>query len=177
MISRAVKEELKKINLLVNNAGYAVGKPILLHSPQKLEDEILVNLVRPLQLVIQLLPYMEPNSIIVNIITAGVHVLLEDFPAYGAAKIGLAYASKILRKELKAKNIKLIEVYPGPVKTRFFSRAGLESPKLAISPTRVASIIYKAIKGDNNVVYIPKLLRIISFSVPYPFIIKFENRK
>ena|GEM_PF-6779688 len=80
MISKAVKEELEKINLLVNNAGYAIGKPILLHSPQQLEDEILVNLVRPLQLIVQLLPHMEPKSTIVNIITAGVHVLLEDFP-------------------------------------------------------------------------------------------------
>ncbi|NPA05193.1 MAG: SDR family NAD(P)-dependent oxidoreductase [Crenarchaeota archaeon] len=168
-ITAAVEEHGGRLGLLVNNAGYAIAKPLHMHTPRELEDIFLVDAIRPIQLTIRLLEYMPRGSTIVNVITAGVHVRMRSLPSYGAAKIALMYASMMLREELEEKGIHLIEVYPGPVKTRFFERAGMKTPKWASTPEKVAEEIIKAIEKRKKTVYIPAPLAILRpLSTPLP---------
>jgi short-subunit dehydrogenase involved in D-alanine esterification of teichoic acids len=47
---------------------------------------------------------MDKDSAAVMTITADVHVATKDPPIYGATKIALHYASKVLRRELGERN-------------------------------------------------------------------------
>ncbi|MCD6369071.1 MAG: SDR family oxidoreductase [Thermoproteales archaeon] len=82
---------MRQLNILVNNAGFGFGKPIIEHSGKEIE-EVLVNMIRPIQLITRLHKYMSPGGGIVNVITAGVHVLMAKIPIYDIAKAGLHYA-------------------------------------------------------------------------------------
>ncbi|MGC8975880.1 MAG: SDR family NAD(P)-dependent oxidoreductase [Thermoprotei archaeon] len=120
----------------------------------------LVNFITPLALVRELLPYMRRGSTVVNVITAGIHVLMTKLPLYGATKIALHYASEALRRELRDKGICLVSVYPGVVKTSFHSRAGVREVEGGVTPEEVAKRIIKSIKSKKKRVYIPSYLEI-----------------
>ncbi len=170
-----VSREYGQLDVLINNAGYAIHKPLLEHSPREIEDIVLVNTVRPIQLVIRLVEYMKPGSVVVNVITSGVYVRLYSLPSYGLSKAALHYASIMLDKELKKRGIRLVKVYPGPVKTRFFERAGAKTPsKLILDPEKVAKAVYKAIRGRRKTLYLPQVLWILPIITKYPLPISYK---
>jgi len=164
-----VVRELGGLNVLVNNAGFGLAKPVLGHSEEEVEALFLVNAVRPIQLILRLVRYMSEGGVVVNVVTAGVHVLMKDFPIYGASKSALSYASKVFRDELRGRGIHLVEVYPGPVKTRFFERAGVKTPLTAVSAEKVAEAILRAVEKKRKTVYVPFPLRLLSVFGPLPF--------
>jgi len=153
-------EELEKsvgegLDVLVNNAGFGVAKGLLEQDVGEIEEQFLVNVVRPLQLVRRLVGHMGEGGVVVNVVTAGVHVVMAGLPVYGASKAALHYASRALREELSSRGIRLVEVLPGPVRTEFFARAGMETPRFAVDPARAARIILSAIEKGRGTVYIP----------------------
>ena len=133
-----VSSKLGRLDILVNNAGYAIAKTVLEHEVRSIEELFLINVIRPIQLIVRLVKYMGEGSTIINIVTAGIHIKLARMPIYGSSKVALHYASKILRDELRSQGIRLMTVYPSPVRTKFFERAGLKTPKYAIDPSQVA---------------------------------------
>ncbi len=143
------------LDVLVNNAGFGVAKGVLEQDAREIEEQFLVNVVRPLQLIRRLVGYMGEGGVVVNVVTAGVHVVMAGLPVYGASKAALHYASRALREELSSRGIRLVEVLPGPVRTEFFARAGLETPRFAVDPARAAKIILSAVERGRGVVYIP----------------------
>ncbi len=148
-------EEMGGLDVLVNNAGFGVARGVLEQSPEEVEGQFLVNAVRPIQLVQRLLPYLEEDGVVVNVTTAGVHVVMAGLPVYGAAKAALHYATRALREELAARGVRLVEVLPGPVRTEFFRRAGLGEPRWAVEAEAAARAILGAVEGRRNIVYIP----------------------
>lgn len=151
----AAVREMRGLEVLVNNAGFAVARGVLEQSPEEIEAQFLVNAVRPLQLVRRLVKYMGEGGVVVNVVTAGVHVVLAGLPVYGASKAALHYADRELRGELEARGIRLVEVLPGPVRTEFFRRAGLSEPRWAVSAEAVARAILGAVEKGRDVVYVP----------------------
>lgn len=168
LIEKRVREEFDVPNVLINNAGFGIGKPVLQHSVSEVEEEVAVNMVRPIQLVLKLYRLIPEGGAVVNVITAGVHVYLKNLPIYGSAKLGLSYASRVLRRELDKRGITLIEVYPGAVKTSFFERVGVGRPSFAVHPARVAEKIIDAIERRKKIVYVPMMLRPLSLFGPLP---------
>ncbi len=160
-------ERLKPLRALVNNAGFGVAKPLTMHSPGELEEVFLVNAVRPLQLTLRLLGFLGEGSVVVFVVTAGVHVKLRSLPSYGAAKAALHYAASLLAEELRGRGVRVLRVYPGPVKTRFFERAGMRTPRWAVDASSVARRIVDAIEsGRGGAVYVPAWLNVFRL-IPY----------
>ncbi len=155
-----VVRRFEVLDVLVNNAGYGLYRNLLDLSIDEIVSMTLVNFVTPLALVNELLPLMRRGSTVVNVITAGVHVLMTKLPLYGATKIALHYASEALRRELRAKGIHLLSVYPGVVRTSFHSRAGLSDVRGGVSPEEVAKKIIKSVKSRKKRVYIPGYLEV-----------------
>ncbi len=156
-----VANRFEVLDVLVNNAGYGLYKNLLDVSVDEMVNMTLVNFITPLALVNELLPLMRRGSTVVNVITAGVHVLMTKLPLYGATKIALHYASEALRRELRTKGIRLLSVYPGVVRTSFHSRAGLSNVKGGVTPEEVAKQIIKSIKSRKKRVYIPSYLGVV----------------
>lgn len=159
-----VREKHGRVDLLVNNAGAGLYKSVLEHSVEDIVGLTMLNMVSPLLLAKELIPYMDEGSTIVFVITVAMHVAFSKLPVYGASKLGLHYVVKILRKELEKKGINVVAVYPGYVKTDFHDRAGFRGGAKGLSPEAVAKAVVRAVEKGKKEVYVPsyfKLLKII----------------
>ncbi len=167
VVVNSARDFLGSIDVLINNAGFGLYKDVLSHSVDEVYSLAMVNFVAPIALIIKLLPLMHPGSTVVNMITAGVHVLMSRMPIYGASKIALHYASEALRRELDRYNINMISVYPGYIATEFHIRAGAREIKRGVPPDRVAKEIIRALRKRKKYVYIPTHLNILRILGPH----------
>jgi len=165
LVEEAV-EILGGVDLLVNNAGFGVYRPVLEHSLDELMSLAVVNFVAPIALTKLFLDHIPRGGAVVFVITAGIHVLMSRLPVYGASKAALHYAVKALREELKPRGIKVVAVYPGGVLTEFHRRGGGEPPRFSVTADRVAEAIVKAVKRGSKEVYVPGYLRILKMFGP-----------
>ena len=163
---KEVANRFDRVDVLVNNAGFGLYKRVLDHSYEEIVSMASVNFIAPIIMVRDLLPLMPRGSVVVMVITAGVHVLMKDLPVYGATKIALHYVSEALRQELKSYGIHLLSVYPGLIKTEFHERAGRAVEK-GVPASDVAKAIVEAVKKKKKRVYIPRYLSIARVLGPY----------
>jgi len=162
-ISYYVMSKFNPLDVLINNAGYALAKKLVDHDPNELIEIFMVNALTPILLINNLIGFMRDGGFIVNVITSGIHALLLDMPSYGASKIALHYMAQVLRKELSGR-FKIINVYPSAVKTEFFKRAGVDVPLGAIDPRKVSKAVINALKkGLSSDIYVPSYLKITKY--------------
>jgi len=161
-----VVEILGGVDLLVNNAGFGIYKPVLDHSFDELISLTMVNFTAPIALTKLFLNHIPRGGIVVFVITTGIHVLMSKLPVYGASKIALHYAVKALREELKPKGIRVVAIYPGGVYTEFHKRGGGEPPRFSVTADRVAEAIVKAVMRGSEEVYVPGYLKILKIFGP-----------
>ncbi len=133
---RAVLGEAGHVDVLVNNAGYA-----LVGAMEDLDDAALArqfetNLFGHLALTRAVLPSMRRrrSGVVVNVSSLAGRVSVPLMGAYCATKFALEAATMALRLELRPWNVYASLVEPGPVRTRFdeaaleISRDILENP-------------------------------------------------
>ncbi|MCC6059564.1 MAG: SDR family NAD(P)-dependent oxidoreductase [Thermofilum sp.] len=166
-IASRVAASYSPLDMLVNNAGYGSAKKLVEMTAEEVSSMTVVNFVVPLVLTRELLPYMRSGSTVVNVVTAGIHILMTRAPLYGATKIALHYASEALRRELREKGVHLLEVFPGVVKTRFHERAGLRAPMRGVPPEQAAKAILDAVAKGKKKVYIPWYIGFLRLLGPY----------
>lgn len=114
-----------KVDILVNNAGYGQMGAVELIPSTAAQEQFAVNFHAPLILAQELIPVMrsQGRGKIINISSLGG---LIPFPAagiYSCSKFALEALSDVLRMELKAFNIQVVVIEPGPVITDFFKAA------------------------------------------------------
>jgi short-subunit dehydrogenase len=104
---------------LVNCAGIMRVQQISSWSWEDAHDLMLIDLIAPLRLQDLVLPHMIDigRGVIVNVASMAGKVPLKGCAYYGASKAGLAMASEIARADLAAYGIRVVTVYPGPVKS------------------------------------------------------------
>ncbi|MEM1983157.1 MAG: SDR family NAD(P)-dependent oxidoreductase [Sulfolobales archaeon] len=157
---------LGHVDVLVNNAGFGIYKDLLNHSDEDIYGLINVNFVAPIILTRELLRFMSSGSVVVNVLTAGIYVLMRKLPVYGAVKLGLYYITKALKHQLSDKGINVISVFPGIINTEFHKRAGLKNIKGGVPADSVAKAIIEAIEKGKKEVYVPRYLRILKLFGP-----------
>lgn len=115
----------KRIDIVVNNAGYGQMGPIELIPPQAAQAQMAVNFHAPLVLTQKLIPLMrsQGGGKIINISSLGGIIPFPTGGMYSCSKFALEALSDVLRMELKAFNIKVSVIEPGPVVTDFFKVA------------------------------------------------------
>lgn len=169
-ISRIVNER-KRIDVLVNNAGYFLVGCLEDISIAEIKAQFETNffgIVRAIQLV---LPTMraQKSGIIVNISSVAGRIGFPVTPAYISSKFALEGLSESMRYELAPFGIKTIIIEPGVVKTNLFSSLkrsakpdsiyknitdkvlqGLSMMcEMGTAPQEVARTIVSAIKSEN----------------------------
>jgi NAD(P)-dependent dehydrogenase (short-subunit alcohol dehydrogenase family) len=127
---RWVGEELGRLDLLVNNAGF--GKQSWFHEmePDVTGRMFQVNVLSPMELSRAAIPLMRRGSggSIVNVASVGGVVSHPLNVAYCASKHALVGFSKSLRLELKGSGINVVAVCPAATRTEFFEQARGEIP-------------------------------------------------
>ncbi|XP_013188317.1 glucose 1-dehydrogenase-like [Amyelois transitella] len=125
-INRIVKEtveKFKKIDVLVNNAGFAVTGCILDGKVLDAYDAMMsVNVRSVIQLTTLAAPYLiKTKGNIINISSvAGKKVTASAFMAYNVSKAALDHFTRGAALELSASGVRVNGISPGPVKTDFF---------------------------------------------------------
>ncbi|ASJ04049.1 SDR family NAD(P)-dependent oxidoreductase [Thermococcus barossii] len=168
--SRVVRDGLeelgiKRLDVLINNAGFGILKPLLEQTEDELEEIFRVNTIAPVALTKGLLDLIPQGGKVVIVLSGVVFVNVREFPSYGASKAALHYLSVNLERELVKRRITLIRVYPKQVSTPFWNG---RVPKGALCPEDVAKAIMKAIESGKREVFVPGYMKLVKYLPRWP---------
>lgn len=137
----------KKYNIecIINNAGVTSFKPFIENSVVDIEQIIDTNLKGSIYAIKSVLPKMIENNsgTIINILSVAANKIFQNSALYASSKAGLKAFSKVIREELREKNIKIINIYPGATVTEMWAQSVIDdnSDKM-MSTQHLANFIY-----------------------------------
>jgi NAD(P)-dependent dehydrogenase (short-subunit alcohol dehydrogenase family) len=170
-----INKESKRIDVVVNNAGYGQGGALEDDSMDEIKALFETNLFGAIRVMKAVLPIMrkQHGGIIVNITSMGGRIGFPFGTAYHGTKFALEGISESMRYEIEPFGIKVILIEPGVIRTNFSSNyrigqkaADPSSPYLSIlqamqkaferylgqeitPPEEVANMILKAVTSEN----------------------------
>ena len=134
-LKKKISENINRVDVLINNAGYLINKPFEEVKEEDLEQVFSVNLYAIVKLTQILLDNMggDTRSHIVNIGSMGGYQGSSKFSGlsiYSASKGAVATLSECMAEEFKEKNIAVNCLALGAVQTEMLSKAfpGYEAP-------------------------------------------------
>jgi short-subunit dehydrogenase len=134
------------LDLVIQNAGLTHRGPFAGIPEDLIASVIDTNLTGPMVLTRACLPHLQAGSHVVFIASLAGMVPLPDEAPYSASKAGLRFFATAIADELKARDIHIGIVSPGPVDTNFFGDAIEEVPNLVFSqPMSTAEEITEAV--------------------------------
>ncbi|MDN7178475.1 SDR family oxidoreductase [Caballeronia sp. SEWSISQ10-4 2] len=137
-VRSAIEQTIKtfgKIDVIVNNAGYAQQGTIEGLSDVELRENFNINLFAPLTVLRHALSHLreQRSGHVVNISSiVGFQGGYAGWGSYAASKFALAGLTESLAAEVAEFGIKATVVYPGPVRTDFLSSGALAVAKRQI---------------------------------------------
>jgi 3-oxoacyl-[acyl-carrier protein] reductase len=141
-----------RIDVLVNNAGVAVYKPIEETTEDDWDRIVDTNLKGTFLFLKHIIPVMKRQAagIIINI-SSGLGVEgMAGFSAYCASKFGVVGLTKVMADEMSEPGIRIYAVLPGAVDTTLLANSGLDiAPSDALKPEQVARRIFAAAAGKE----------------------------
>lgn len=134
-----------KIDLLINNAGYAAVGPLLEMPQREVQEQFSTNVFAPLALIQQVATLMIPQGrgTIVNIGSVSGILVTPFAGAYCASKAALHALSDALRIELAPFNIRVVLVQTGAIQSNIGNAATERLAKTLTQPSRYESIMDK----------------------------------
>lgn len=120
VVNQIIREQ-NKIDVLVNNAGYAIFGAVETISMEEAKRQFDVNLFGLARLTQLVLPHMRLNKsgTIINMSSMGGKIYTPLGAWYHATKFALEGWSDCLRLELKQFNIQVVIIEPGGIETEF----------------------------------------------------------
>lgn len=118
-----------KVDILINNAGVAINKPMAQITEEEFDIQFAVNVKGTYFACQQALKYMENNGSIVNISTSVNGQMYTNFTVYCGTKGAVEQITRQVAKEFGPKQITVNAVAPGPVYTDLL-RAGRTEQEL-----------------------------------------------
>jgi len=145
-----IRTKFPKLNVLINNAGYAAlhavgaGQEIW----KEAEKEMYTNYVSVVRLTEKLLPVLrqQPAAAVVNVTSIVAYAPGLHIPTYSASKAALHSYSKVLRLSLLDTGVKVFELMPPLVNTDF--SAGIGGAVNGIPPEVVAADLLNSMEQD-----------------------------
>ena len=127
-IKDAVKFTLEKhgrIDVLVNNAGFAVKGVFEATAPEQVRKQFETNVLGLMEVTRAVLPTMrgQKGGTIVNLASIGGRVAFPLYSIYNSTKFAVEGYSESLSYELRPLNIKVKIIEPGVISTDFYDRS------------------------------------------------------
>ncbi|KAI9698106.1 MAG: hypothetical protein M1820_007614 [Bogoriella megaspora] len=119
IIQRTVEE--KKINVIVNNAGFALCGVMETHTDHQIYDQFNTNVFGPFRVIRGALPSFRTRrngTIVIISSTSGISGIA-GYSMYAGTKFALEGASEALAMELAPFNIRVLIIEPGAFRTNF----------------------------------------------------------
>jgi short-subunit dehydrogenase len=174
-INRIVKEK-ERIDVVINNAGYALVGALEETSMQEIEAQFETNFFGVIRVMQAVIPIMRKHKSgrIVNITSMGGRIAIPLDSIYHATKFALEGLSESIQYELEPFGINIILIEPGAVGSKFWknlkmaakassnlnnspytqmennmSEAFKQMVQNTIHPSDVAKVILQAVTSDN----------------------------
>ncbi len=121
----AAIERFQKIDVLVNNAGYALTGPFETMDDAAVQQQLDTNVTGLMRMTKAVLPQMRANGggTIINIASMGGRVTFPLYSVYHGTKFAVEGFTESLQFELAPQNIRVKLIEPGAIKTDFYSRS------------------------------------------------------
>lgn len=147
-LAEQIQSDFGGIDILVNNAGIM----LLLDTANENNDlekqfeEIEINYHAPIRMLHYFLPQLKrsKNAKLINVSSGLAYVPFSQAPVYSGTKAALHFWTQAIRPQLKAHNIKVIELLPPVVDTKLAQDANLEDESLKpMPPDKLAELFWK----------------------------------
>lgn len=113
-------DEFGRVNIVVNNAGLVVKKPIAETTDDDFDRAFAVNARAAFLTMREAARRIEDGGRVVNVITSIVAFTIPYYGVYAASKGAVEHLTKALAKELGPRRITVNCVAPGPLNTSFY---------------------------------------------------------
>jgi NAD(P)-dependent dehydrogenase (short-subunit alcohol dehydrogenase family) len=133
------------IDILINNAGFLVWKPLKKQSLADIEDQIRTNLEGLIKMTLSCLPYIK--DMIINIASGAGQTGFAELAPYCATKFGVRGFTQALAQEMSRP--KIYSVNPDMTKTRMTSFKGRPAEQVARVVLNTAKGNYKKTSGSD----------------------------
>lgn len=161
IMAAKVNEKYGKVDVLVNNAGFATYRKSENLSNQEMQKHFEVNFFGAYYCIKALLPLIKQNEsgYILNIGSLFSQVALAENSVYAATKFALAGFTEGLRLEMKPFGIGVGLFLPGPMDTSFQNNreeSAVNAPKfMTLDPKKTAVVLEKMIRRNKKTVILP----------------------
>ena len=177
-MAQRVDAEFGSVDVLINNAGFAVYGKVESLSAAEIRAHMETNYFGAVHCTKAFLPYMleRGSGKIVNVASVAASFGLPGIAAYCASKFAMLGFSEALRGELHGTGVGVTVVSPIAVRTPFFdheSFAGIPrySP-ISLSPERVARAVVGAIGSRRGEITVPGTARLAIWAKhTFPYVI------
>ncbi|MBP3192800.1 SDR family NAD(P)-dependent oxidoreductase [Natronogracilivirga saccharolytica] len=139
-----------QIDILVNNAGFGFNGLFMDGSVEMYEQMMQLNMNTLVSLTRLLLPDMirRGEGGVLNVSSMAGFLPIPYFSVYSATKQFVINFSRSLRRELRSTGVHVSVLCPGPVRTEFMSRAGVDRRKTAFRlPQNPEEVALKGLRG------------------------------
>jgi short-subunit dehydrogenase len=158
-----------RIDILINNAGVLLYKPMAQSTLEEIRQVMEVNFFGAAACAMEVLPIMkkQKSGVIVNVSSIAGRVGLPNLGFYCASKFALTGFSETLRQEAVSDGVEVITVCPGTiytpmVKTIVDDAISRGKKVTRIPPERVAQAMLKAIRQKKIEIFVPEPTRILN---------------
>jgi NAD(P)-dependent dehydrogenase (short-subunit alcohol dehydrogenase family) len=151
LVAHAV-EEFGGVDVLVNNAGIGLFKPVEEMSPEEFRAVLETNLFGVFHCCRACIPEMKRRGggYIINISSLAGANPHPRMAAYNASKFGLNGFSEALMQEVRHDRIKVSYVMPGSVNTEFGGDAVSEEKSWQLQPEDIARVVTDLLRHDER---------------------------
>ena len=157
-IIRIVDETMEafgRIDVLINNAGVSLAKPVVDCTAEEFDQIMDTNMKAPFLLCKYSIPHMRKSDCgtIINIASVVGHKGYVNQSLYGASKHAITGFTKVLAKEVQEDGIRVHLLSPGGVYTEMVANVRPDlDPTYLIKPVDIADIILFLLKSRGNAV-------------------------
>ena len=140
------------LDLLVNNAGMAVVKPVGELSLEEWDANIAVNITAPFLLIRGLLKHMSEGAAIANILSVAANTGFPNWTSYCMAKAAIQGFASSLREELRPRGIRVINLYPSATDSDLWDSVPGDWPRdKMLAPEETAEALAYALSRPADV--------------------------
>lgn len=154
-IVESTDAEFGRLDVLINNAGYAPSLPIEAHTADLLGEIYRINALGPANTIAAAWPifHRQGSGRIINISTLGTIDPFPGFFGYAAAKTAVESMVRSCATEGRKHGIRAFAIAPGAIETAML-RSNFPESKLprssALAPEAVAEVILACASGDRD---------------------------
>ncbi len=154
------------LDLLVNNAGVPMRRPVQRLSLDDVERTMRTNFLSPVAVTLALLPGMlaRRHGTVVNVSSLGGRLGVMTEAAYSASKFALAGWSEAIAADLAGTGVTVRLVLPGAIDTELWDRPGNDPPLYSgpLEPAEtVAATIVDAVGSGRFEHYVPDMKPVV----------------